>query len=168
MNKHTFTRASGIALAAAALAVVPVAVATAGPTTVRVATRLKVTKSGPSRCHAGICLLHNSGTGRMTPYGQVTFTTVVTADNNQPPCGPNSQWVPRIIRTIHTSKGSLVLHEAGLQCPQPGVGPRVNAVWAVDGADSTGSFAGATGGGSDIAYPVQDTAASAGTITRAK
>lgn len=33
---------------------------------------------------------------------------------------------------------------AGLHCPQPGVGARVTAVWAVDGADSTGTFAGAT------------------------
>ncbi len=58
-----------------------------------------------------------------------------------------------------------MLHEAGLQCPVPGVGPRVDAVWAVDGADSTGTFAGARGRGTDIAYPIGDTAAPRGTIT---
>jgi hypothetical protein len=38
----------------------------------------------------------------------------------------------RIIRTIVTSKGRLVLHEAGLQCPLPGTGPQVEmAAWGV-------------------------------------
>lgn len=100
MHTRTLTRASGIALAGG-----PVAAATAGPTTVRVAAKLRVTKSVPAPCHAGICVLHNGGTGRMTPYGHVTFTTVVTADNSQPPCGSNSQCVPRIIRTLTTAKG---------------------------------------------------------------
>jgi hypothetical protein len=36
-------------------------------------------------------------------------------------------------------QGSLVLHEGGLQCPQAGIGSRVDAVWAVAGADSTGT-----------------------------
>ena len=83
---------------------------------------------------------------------------MITADGNQPPCGARSQWVTRIVRTIQTTKGKLVLHEAGLQCPQPGVGPRVYAVWALDGTHSTGIF-GAHGQGTDIAYPLQDTAA---------
>jgi hypothetical protein len=98
----------------------------------------------------------------MTPFGEVTFTSVVNADGNQPPCGTGSQWVNRIVRTIHTTEGTLVLHEAGLQCPQPGVGPRVQAVWTVDGADSTGIFAGAQGCGYDTAYPARDTAAAPG------
>jgi hypothetical protein len=101
----------------------------------------------------------------MAPFGRVTFTTAITGDDNQPPCGTSSQWVNRIIRTMHTNQGVLLLHEAGLQCPRPGVGPRVDAVWTVDGADSTGIFAGASGRGEDTAHPTQDTAAPHGTIT---
>jgi len=90
---------------------------------------------------------------------------VITADTNQPPCGTGSQWVNRIIRTITTSQGKLVLHEAGLLCPQPRLGAQVKAVWAADDAGSTGIFAGATGQGSDTAYPQKGTAAPHGTLT---
>ena len=165
MNTRILTRTSGVALTAAAVALATIGpAAAAGPRTVHVVGALKVTKSAPPVCHAGICTIHNSGTGKLKPFGKVTFTTVITADGNQPPCGTGSQWVNRIVRTIHTTKGKLVLHEAGLQCPQPGVGPRVNAVWALDGTDSTGIFTSANGHGTDVAYPVQDTAAPRGTI----
>ena len=109
-----------------------------------ISAKLTVTHTAPPVCKAGVCVIRNHGTGTLAPYGAVTFTTVITADGNQPPCGATSQWVNRIIRTITTSQGTLVLHEAGLQCPQPGVGPQVKAVWAADGADSTGIFDGAT------------------------
>jgi hypothetical protein len=155
---------AAIPLAGIALAAVPAAAA-AGPHTVHVSARLTVTHTAPPACTAGICLIRNHGTGTMTPYGMVTFTTVITADGNQPPCGASSQWVNRIIRTITTRHGRLVLHEAGLQCPQPGTGPQVKAVWAADGADSTGIFAGASGQGSDTAYPALNTAAPRGTLT---
>ena len=167
MYSRTLIRTAAVALAAAALAGTQAAAGATHARTVHLSAQLKVTVSPPTVCHAGICAIHNSGTGRMMPFGRVTFTTVVTADGNQPPCGPSSQWVNRIIRTIHTNKGNLVLHEAGLQCPQPGVGPRVDAVWAVDGTDSSGIFAGAHGRGTDTAYPVQDTAAPHGMITLA-
>ncbi len=158
------TLLAAIPLAGIALAPVPAAAA-AGPHTVHIRARLTVTDTAPPVCKAGICIIHNRGTGTMTPYGTVTFTTVITADGNQPPCGATSQWVNRIIRTITTSKGTLVLHEAGLQCPQPGIGPQVKAVWAADSADSTGIFHGARGQGSDTDYPQQNTAAPQGTLT---
>jgi hypothetical protein len=44
---------------------------------------------------------------------------------------------------------------------------QVRAVWAGDGADSTGIFADATGQGSDTAYPAKNTAAPHGTLTLA-
>jgi hypothetical protein len=160
---------AAIPLAGLALAAIPAAAATgphaAASQTVHISAKLTVTHTAPPVCTAGVCVIHNHGTGTLTPYGAVTFTTVITADGNQPPCGATSQWVNRIIRTITTSKGKLVLDEAGLQCPQPGVGPQVKAVWAADGADSTGLFAGATGHGSDTAYPQQFTAAPHGTLT---
>lgn len=151
-------------LVAAVAALAPLAAASAASHTVTINAKLTVTGSTPP-CNAGKCTIKNHGTGTMSPYGNVTFTTVIVADGNQPPCGNRSQWVNRIVRKIHTDKGDLILHEGGLQCPEPSVGPRVDAVWAVDGADSTGVFHGATGSGHDIAYPVQDTAAPTGTIT---
>jgi hypothetical protein len=134
---------------------------------VPISAQLTVTHTAPPVCTNGVCVIRNHGHGTLTPYGAVTFTTVITADGNQPPCGASSQWVNRIIRTITTSQGNLVLHEAGLQCPQPGAGPQVKAVWAADGTDSTGTFAGATGQGSDTAYPAHNTAAPHGTLTLA-
>ena len=162
---------AALPLAGLALAAIPAAAATAPHATtsrtVRISAKLTVTHTAPPVCTNGVCLVRNHGHGTLTPYGAVTFTTVVTADNNQPPCGPGSQWVNRIIRTITTSKGTLVLHEAGLQCPQPGTGPQVKAVWAADGTDSTGIFAAATGQGSDTASPAHNTAAPHGTLTLA-
>jgi hypothetical protein len=162
---------AAIPLAGIALAAVPAAAAAvlassaAGPHTVHISARLTVTHTTPPACTAGICVITNHGTGTLTPYGTVTFTTAITADSNQPPCGATSQWVNRIIRTITTSQGTLVLHEAGLQCPQPGTGPQVKAVWTADGADSTGIFHGTRGQGSDTAYPALNTAAPHGTLT---
>jgi hypothetical protein len=166
MRIRTLTYLVAAAVAAAA-AGIGSSIATAAGPSIHISAELKVISSSPPACHHGICTIRNHGTGQMTHFGNVTFTTVITADGNQPPCGPKSQWVNRIIRTIHTSHGTLALHEVGLQCPQPGIGPRVQAIWVVDGANSTGKFAGAHGQGTDTAYPVGDTAAPRGTITLA-
>jgi hypothetical protein len=152
----------GIAVAATAATAATTA---ADPHTVHISAELTVIQTAPRVCNAGVCIIRNHGTGTLAPYGAVTFTTVVTADSNQPPCGATSEWVNRIIRTIITSNGTLVLNEAGLQCPKSGVGPQVKAVWAADGTDSTGIFAGADGQGSDTAYPAGNTAAPHGTLT---
>lgn len=146
------------------LAAIP-ATAAPGSHTVHIVAKLTVTHTAAPACKAGVCIIRNHGTGTLAPYGAVTFKTVVTADNNQPPCGPGTQWVNRIVRTITTSKGKLVLHEAGLLCIQPRLGPQVEAVWAADGANSTGIFASARGQGSDTAYPAKNTAAPNGTLT---
>lgn len=159
---------AAIPLAGIALAAVPAAAASvpaAGSHSVHVSARLTVTHTAPPACKGGVCVIRNHGAGTMTPYGKVTFTTVITADGNQPPCGATSQWVNRITRTITTRQGRLVLHEAGLQCPLPGAGPQVTAVWAAGGAGSTGIFHGARGQGSDTAYPARNTAAPHGTLT---
>jgi hypothetical protein len=158
--------AAAAALGGAAAALAPLASASATTShTVTINAKLTVTNTSPPVCTGGICTIDNQGTGTMTPYGNVTFTTVITFDTNQPPCGAGSQWVNRIVRTIDTNEGVLVLHEAGLLCPIAGAGTRVEAVWAADGADSTGLFQGATGNGHDVAYPMQGTAAPRGTIT---
>jgi hypothetical protein len=160
---------AAIPLAGLALAAIPAAAATtphaARSQTVQISAKLTVSHTAPPVCTNGVCLVRNHGTGTLAPYGKVTFTTVITADTNQPPCGTGSQWVNRIIRTITTSQGNLVLHEAGLLCPQPGLGGQVKAVWAADGTNSTGTFAGVTGQGTDTAYPQKNTAAPHGTLT---
>jgi hypothetical protein len=161
---HSRALLAALPLAGIALAAIPAA-ASASSHTVQISAKLTVTHTAPPACKAGVCIVRNHGTGTLTPYGKVTFTTVITADTRQPPCGTGSQWVNRIIRTITTSQGKLVLHEAGLLCPQPGLGGQVKAVWAADGAGSTGLFAGATGQGSDTAYPQKNTAAPRGTLT---
>jgi len=155
---------AAIPLACIALAAIPAAAATSTHT-VQISARLTVTHTAPPVCQAGVCVIRNHGTGTLAPYGPVTFTTMITADTRQPPCGTGSQWVNRIIRTITTSQGTLVLHEAGLLCPQPRLGGQVKAVWAADGTDSTGIFASARGQGSDTAYPQKNTAAPHGTLT---
>jgi hypothetical protein len=156
--------AAAILLTGVALAAIPAAAATSTHT-VQISARLTVTHTAAPTCQAGVCVIRNHGTGTLAPYGKVTFTTVITADTRQPPCGTGSQWVNRIIRAITTSQGKLVLHEAGLLCPQPGLGGQVKAVWAADSPDSTGIFAGARGQGSDTAYPQKDTAAPHGTLS---
>jgi hypothetical protein len=170
------TLLAAIPLAGIALAAIPAAAATApravashavASHTVQISAKLTVTHTAPPVCTNGVCLVHNHGKGTMSPYGAVTFTTVITADTNQPPCGTGSQWVNRIIRTITTSQGNLVLHEAGLLCPLSSAVGQVKAVWAADGTDSTGTFADVTGHGSDTAYPAQNTAAPHGTLTLA-
>ena len=155
---------AGLALAAIPGAAAAVPYAAASPT-VHVSAKLTVTHTAPPVCTNGVCLINNNGRGTLAPYGAVTFTTVSTADTGQPPCGTGSQWVNRIIRTITTSQGTLVLHEAGLLCPQSATVGQVKAVWAADGTDSTGTFAAVTGHGSDTAYPTKDTAAPHGTLT---
>src|SRR5215472_13280262 len=116
----TRTVLAAIPLLGLGLATIPAAAAVgshAASHSVQIRAKLTVTHTAQPVCKAGVCIIRNHGTGTLAPYGAVTFTTVVTADGNRPPCGSTSQWVNRIIRTITTRKGKLVLHEAGLQCP---------------------------------------------------
>jgi len=168
MYDRKLTRLVGLGLVSAALAGTPaITAATAAPTkarTVYVSAHLTVVHSTTPACHGTTCTWSNHGHGTMTPFGAVTFTTRITAEDTSP-CGPGSQWV-QATRTIRTDKGDLVLHQAGLQCPQAG-GPIVDMVWAADSTDSTGTFAGATGRGYDVANPIKNTAIPHGTITLA-
>jgi hypothetical protein len=158
--------AAGTVLAAGitAAAVIPLASATASPHRVHVLAHLKVLGQKKPACDGSVCTIRNHGDGTMTGYGKVTFTTVITDDTSRPPCSHGSR-VPRLVRTIHTRKGDLVLQEAGLVCVQPKVGPRVDLVWVADGARSSGVFAGVHGSGQDHAYLARNTDVPRGTIT---
>ena len=151
---------------AGAMPAAPIAAASSAPHTRAIRTQLKVLGQAKPDCHGGVCLIHNHGTGTLTGFGRVSFTTSITDDTRTSPC-PDGSWVPRLRRVIHTAQGNLVLNEAGLVCVQPKVGPRVDLVWAADGSASTGIFAHVTGTGVDHAYLKPNTAVQTGQITLA-
>ena len=153
--------AVGAVTAAAGLTAAPILAA--APHTRRVAVELQVRSQAKPQCRAKLCTIRNAGTGTMAGYGKVTFTTVITDDLAASPC-PGGSSVPALRRTIDTAQGELALNEAGLVCPEPKPGPRVDLVWVVDGAQSTGAFAGARGSGVDHAYLARHTAVQTGTI----
>ena len=155
-------------LAPTAFAATEIAAGAQHSRTLHVSAQLRVTVSPPPVCRAGICTIRNRGYGQMSTSVGLLSRPQSAPTATQPPCGTSFAMGHRIVRTVHTGQGNLVLHEAGLRCPEPRIGPRVDAVWAADGTDSTGLFAGARGHGSDIAYPMQDTAAPHGTITLAR
>lgn len=168
MSTHALVRLAtkiltGAALIAAAATVTAIALGATNTRNVHLRAQLKVTARTQS-CRSGACTVHVTGDGHMTPYGTVTFTSRIISDSNQPPC-PSGSWV-RIVRDLHLGKGTLVLNEAGIQCVGPG-GPRVDAVWVVDGARSRGLFAGAHGRGSDLVFLKDNTTAPSGTIVLA-
>jgi hypothetical protein len=78
-------------------------------------------------------------------FGQVTDVTGVTQDTAVHPCGPGSSSETATRRIVATG-GTLVLREAGTQCLTPS-GNIVKGTYVVDGAASTGIFAGAEGSG---------------------
>ena len=71
----------------------------------------------------------------------------VTQDRTVHPCGEGS-WTNAGIRRIVLDGGALVLRELVHVC-QTASGPIGTGTWEVDGASSTGIFAGARGSGDD-------------------
>jgi hypothetical protein len=72
---------------------VPAPFAAATPTTshtVKISAELTGTDTKPPSCSGGVCTIKNHATGAVTPYGNVTFTTMIIAAGNQPPCGTGS------------------------------------------------------------------------------
>ena len=89
-------------------------------------------------------------------FGRVTDVTGVTQDTAVHPCGPGSSSETATRRIVATG-GTLVLREAGIQCITPS-GNIVTGTFVVDGAASTGIFAGAEGSGTvtvHVAIPPQ-------------
>ncbi len=165
LSLSRLTTAACIA-AAAGLSAIPIAAASGASGTRPFHADLKVLGQAKPSCDGGVCVIRNHGTGTLAGFGKVTFTTSITDDTRTSPC-PGGSWVPRLRRVIHTGRGNLVLNEAGLVCVHPGTGPRVDLVWAADGATSTGIFAHASGTGVDHAYLKRGTAVQSGQITLA-
>jgi hypothetical protein len=88
-----------------------------------------------------------SGTGTFAGYGDATELAAVSIDLSVTPCGPGSN-TSTVLRRVVVPQGTLVLKTRAHRCPaQYGI----NAIgeYEVDGAASTGVFAGAWGRGSD-------------------
>jgi hypothetical protein len=95
----------------------------------------------------GIFQIVNTGTGAVEGLGDATMMASVTQDRTVQPCGPGS-WTSVGIRRIVLDGGVLVLHSLVHIC-QTDSGPIGTGTWEVDGASSTGIFAGARGSGDD-------------------
>jgi hypothetical protein len=93
----------------------------------------------------GVFQLINTGTGTLEGFGAATMTLGVTQDRSVQPCGPGS-WTNAAVRRISVEAGVLVIRELAYVC-QTASGPVASSTWDVDGASSTGVFAGARGSG---------------------
>jgi hypothetical protein len=93
----------------------------------------------------GVFQLINTGTGTVEGFGQAAVTLSVTQDRTVEPCGPGS-WTNAALRRIVVDAGVLIIRELAYVC-QSGAGLVATSTWTVDGASSTGAFAGAQGSG---------------------
>ena len=93
----------------------------------------------------GIFQLINSGIGKLEGFGDATMTLAMSQDRSVQPCGPGS-WTNAGIRRIVVNDGVLILRSVADVC-QTAAGPVAHETWSIDGASSTGVFAGARGEG---------------------
>lgn len=98
----------------------------------------------------GIFQLINTATGTVDGYGSATVMLAMSQDRSVEPCGPGS-WTNAGIRRIVLGDGVLILHEVAEVCDTE-IGLVARGTWTVDGASSTGVFAGASGSGRDAVY----------------
>ncbi len=94
-----------------------------------------------------ICQAVAGGTGSVQHYGSAKETAGITQDRGVTPCGAGSD-SEAYTRRITTDRGVLAMRAGGRKCPVSG-GYVVRARYRVDGAASTGVFAGARGSGVD-------------------
>jgi hypothetical protein len=93
----------------------------------------------------GVFQIINSGSGTLGGFGAATMIIGVTQDRSVHPCGPES-WTNAGVRRITVAAGVLVVRELAYVCASA-AGPIASSTWTVDGAASTGAFAGARGNG---------------------
>jgi len=91
--------------------------------------------------------LINTGTGSLEGFGPATLVIGVTQDRSVEPCGPGS-WTNAGVRRIVVAAGVLILRGLAYVC-QTASGPIATGTWTVDGASSTGVFAGGRGSGEE-------------------
>ena len=93
----------------------------------------------------GVFQLINTGTGTVEGFGPATVMLAISQDRSVEPCGAGS-WTNAATRRIVLAAGVLMLRELAYVC-QTASGPIATGTWTVDGASSTGVFAGARGSG---------------------
>ena len=113
----------------------------------------------------GIFQLINTGTGTVDGFGDATVTVSVTQDRAVNPCGEGS-WTNAGIRRIGLDGDVLVVRELVYICQTPS-GPIGTGTWEVDGASSSGIFAGARGSGEARVVVASRTSTLAGTLNLA-
>jgi len=96
----------------------------------------------------GIRQVISSGTGTLEGFGAATEIAAISRDVTSRPCGPGSSSTT-ILRRIVVPEGTLVVKTLGHQCPTAAGLQVTTGESQVDGASSTGVFAGASGSGSE-------------------
>lgn len=96
----------------------------------------------------GIRQVIASGTGTIEGFGAATELASVSQDHWMTPCGPGSS-TSTIMRRIVVAEGTLVLKTRAHRCPVGGGVIVASGEYEVDGASSTGVFAGAWGRGNE-------------------
>jgi hypothetical protein len=98
----------------------------------------------------GMFQLINTGIGTVEGFGPATMVLAMSQDRSVTPCGPGS-WTNAGIRRIVVAAGVLILRNTAYVC-QTATGPVATGRWRVDGAASTGVFAGARGSGEETVH----------------
>jgi hypothetical protein len=94
----------------------------------------------------GIVQAIATGSGTLEGFGPVTVTTGVTQDRTVTTCGPGSS-VDQAATRIVTADGTLITRVSGTRCLDSDGTPIIRGTFVVDGAASSGIFAGASGDG---------------------
>jgi hypothetical protein len=97
----------------------------------------------------GIVQVIATGSGTLEGFGPATVTTGVTQDRTVTTCGPGSS-VDQAAQRIVTTDGTLILRVSGTRCLDPDGTPVITGTFVVDGAASSGIFAGASGDGDSV------------------
>lgn len=112
----------------------------------------------------GVLQIINTGTGTAQGFGPATMVLSVTQDHYVTPCGPGSS-TNAAIRRITLEQGVLVEEELAVACPTPSGGLIITGTYQVDGASSTGLFAGARGEGNITAVTTPNSPTGTSTLS---
>ena len=99
----------------------------------------------------GIRQVITSGTGSLEGYGAASELAAISQDHAVTPCGTGSS-SSTILRRIVVPEGTLVIKTLAHRCPAGGGVIIATGEYLVDGASSTGVFAGARGKGTETVH----------------
>lgn len=97
----------------------------------------------------GIVQAIATGSGTLEGFGAVSVTTGVTQDRTVTVCGPGSS-VDQAVTRLVAADGTLILRISGTRCLDANGTPVIRSTYLVDGAASSGIFAGASGDGDSV------------------